>query len=144
MVTQSHALRVATDGNWIRIAVPQLARTPLIGTVLLSSALTLGACTLPDMDTFRAPDSSIFASRSVAVVKDTVLRPVTAEDLVDGEGRCASAAPPPVDPNADPSAPQPATVPLVPSGIALEMTECDVVKRAGPPEKIEVGNNDRH
>jgi hypothetical protein len=28
-------------------------------------------------------------------------------------------------------------------GIALGMTECDVVKRAGPPEKVAVGQNER-
>ena len=41
----------------------------------------------------------------------------------------------------------PVTVPANSSqalgGIALEMTECDVVKRAGAPEKVELGTNER-
>ena len=34
-------------------------------------------------------------------------------------------------------------MPLIPAAIALEMTECDVVKRAGIAEKVEIGTNDR-
>jgi hypothetical protein len=122
--------------------VPRIANLSLIRIALIAPTLALGACSMPDMDTFRAPDTSIFAPRSVAVAKASVQRPVTAEDMVDGEGRCASAAPM-VAPNADPSAPQTMSVPLVPSGIALEMTECDVVKRAGAPERTNIGTNER-
>ena len=32
---------------------------------------------------------------------------------------------------------------MLPSGIALDMTECDVVKRAGQPEKVDFGTNER-
>ena len=32
---------------------------------------------------------------------------------------------------------------MIPGGIALEMTECDVVKRAGAPEQVELGTNER-
>ena len=32
---------------------------------------------------------------------------------------------------------------LVAGGVSMDMTECDVVKRAGPPEKVEVGTNER-
>jgi hypothetical protein len=41
----------------------------------------------------------------------------------------------------------PVTVPpdaaLAASGIGLSMTECDVVRRAGTPEKVELGRNER-
>ncbi|HXF89089.1 MAG TPA: hypothetical protein VNK48_12105 [Xanthobacteraceae bacterium] len=41
----------------------------------------------------------------------------------------------------------PVTTPTNPAlavgGIALGMTECDVVKRAGPPEKVVIGTNER-
>jgi len=32
---------------------------------------------------------------------------------------------------------------LVAGGIALQMTECDVVRRAGPVEKIDIGSDER-
>src|SRR5262245_45332051 len=75
------------------------------------------------------------------MLRDTPLKPVTAEDLVDTEGRCAGV---PVGP--DPNIPadrQQADVPMIPSAIGLEMTECDVVRRAGHPEKVDFGNSDR-
>ena len=33
----------------------------------------------------------------------------------------------------------PPTAALVPGGIALQMAECDVVRRAGTPEKVDLG-----
>ncbi|HEV3371304.1 MAG TPA: hypothetical protein VG145_02070 [Xanthobacteraceae bacterium] len=54
------------------------------------------------------------------------LRPVTAADLVDPQGQCAS---------------RPTTA--AQGGIALEMTECEVVGRAGPPENVQLGTTDR-
>src|SRR5579872_93756 len=58
----------------------------------------------------------------------TELRPVTAADLVDPQGRCAGAA-------GDRGGAR--------GGLALEMTECEVVSRAGPPGNLEVGTNER-
>jgi hypothetical protein len=112
-------------------------------TGVLLVTLALGACAIPDFDSFRAPDStSLFRPLSVTNVRDRVLPAVTAEDMVDAEGRCAgvAASAPPADgnPPADPN-----FVPLVPSGVALDMTECEVVKRAGAPEKVDLGTNER-
>ena len=98
---------------------------------------------MPDLDTFRAVDMSIFTPRSTAVVlRDTTLKPVTGEDLVDTDGRCAGA---PATPEAveEPTAQQAGVPQLVGGGIGLDMTECEVVRRAGPPEKIDFGTNDR-
>jgi len=71
------------------------------------------------------------------------LRPVTAADLVSADGQCpvaaAEAAAP--APDADPAAPP--TAPLSSGGIALQMTECDVVRRAGAPEQLQIGTNER-
>jgi hypothetical protein len=64
---------------------------------------------------------------SVTNYKDRVLSPVTSADLVDANGSCAI-------PDAG--------VPMVPAAIALEMTECDVVKRAGTAERAEIGTGD--
>jgi hypothetical protein len=119
---------------------------------LLLLAPVLGACgSLPDMDSFRAPDSStFFRPLSVANIKDKTLPPVTAEDIVDASGRCAGAVAtaPPVN-DVQSSGPtnvslQDVGVPMMSGAIALDMTECDVVKRAGLAEKVEIGTNERN
>ena len=70
------------------------------------------------------------------------LRPVTAADLVNQDGQCAmTAAEAAAVRDPDPAAPQAA--PLVTGGIALQMTECDVVRRAGPPEQLQIGTDER-
>jgi hypothetical protein len=88
---------------------------------------------------------------------------VAAEDLVGADGRCslpASAeAPQAATPAADrpvgsvagdlagsPMAPAPTdadqSLPLVAGGIALGMTECDAVRRAGTPSNVNIGVGD--
>jgi hypothetical protein len=88
---------------------------------------------------------------------------VTAEDLVGPDGSCASdgtvpaAAP---GPAAEPEPPAPATDganPRTPAsapandallqpavGIALGLSECEVVRRAGHPDRVDVGTDDRN
>jgi len=76
--------------------------------------------------------------------------PVTANDLVSPNGACppppmqAAPAPPPPNPGAAPGAADvmPAGPPtLLGEGIALGMTECDVVDRAGTPASVQIGSN---
>lgn len=112
---------------------------------LLSGGLALGACALPDMDSFRAPDSAtLFAARSVSSFREKQLGPVAPEDLVDSSGRCAGAVVPVTSGDQPGSVSLPdAGVPMIPAGIALEMSECDVVKRAGFPEQANVGTSER-
>ncbi len=113
--------------------------TRMIG---VSAALAFGGCSALDLDSFKAPDTSIFSPRSVATMKTPELKPVTAEDLVDSDGRCAApVASADVQPDGTTA---PAAASLIPAGIALEMTECDVVKRAGQPERIQLGTNERN
>jgi hypothetical protein len=119
---------------------------------VLGLALMLGACgaiSLPDKESFRLPDSSTFFRRySVTSFKDRQLPPATAEDLIDADGRCAGSVLPavPTDPGGEPPVGQPvvgapdAGVPAAPVVIALDMTECEVVKRAGPPQRVEIGS----
>jgi hypothetical protein len=77
-------------------------------------------------------------------------RPITANDLVNGNGSC----PPPAVPQAAPSVPGQAAVPAAPvdtasllgGGVALGMSECDVVFRAGQPNSVQIDklpNGDR-
>ena len=71
--------------------------------------------------------------------RDFSLRPITQEDLVGPQGQC-SGSPGPSMSTVDADG-QSATAPaLMTSGIALQMTECEVVQRAGGPEGIEFGS----
>jgi hypothetical protein len=54
------------------------------------------------------------------------LRPVTTADLVDAQGQCAGGQ-----------------TAAAQGGIGLEMTECEVVGRAGPPQNVQLGTNER-
>jgi hypothetical protein len=98
-----------------------------------SSDLSLSGVTLvPKPETLlRKPDWATFSGG-----KNDELRPVTAADLVSAEGQCDSGA---GQAAADPTA----AGGSVAGGIALQMTECDVVRRAGPVEKIDVGSDQR-
>jgi len=118
--------------------------------LLAAAALALGACaapSLPELPSIRAPNpNELFRPMSANTIRDKALPPVAAEELVDAEGRCASAFVP-AEPSPDPDggAPaQPMTMPLIPSGIGLDMTECDVVKRAGHPERVQIAANERN
>jgi hypothetical protein len=66
-------------------------------------------------------------------------RPVTDGDLVDANGGCPAAAPPP-QPAAGPAAPGSDASGLT-EGVGLGMTECEVVARAGPPNNVQLGRN---
>ncbi len=77
-------------------------------------------------------------------------RPITANDLVNPNGSC----PPPAAMPAPPPAPGQAAAPPAPvdtaallgGGVALGMSECDVVFRAGQPSSVQIGklpNGDR-
>jgi hypothetical protein len=73
-------------------------------------------------------------------------RPITANDLVQENGACAAppALPQSQSPSNNPGAP-PAAAPdtnsLLGGGIALGMSECEVVYRAGQPGRVALGRN---
>ena len=77
-------------------------------------------------------------------------RPITANDLVNSNGSCpppamAPAPRPAPGQTAVPAAP-PDTAALLGGGVALGMSECDVVFRAGQPSSVQIGslpNGDR-
>jgi hypothetical protein len=68
------------------------------------------------------------------------LRPVTAADLVMEGGQCAMTATEAQNTSEDGMQQQPS---LVSGGISLQMTECDVVRRAGAPEQLQIGADER-
>jgi hypothetical protein len=113
------------------IAVRIAAKVSLLGV-----AFGLGACAMPDTDSFKAPTAAaLFRPTSVVAFRDRVLPAVAPEDLVNANGQCAGAGVAATE-NGEP-------VPMVPAAIALEMSECDVVKRAGTAERVEIGANER-
>ena len=75
---------------------------------------------------------------SSAPPREQYLRPVTADDLVNPEGQCAAALPNPAGTEGEGATPA-----LLQGGIALQMTECDVIRRAGTPDRVEIGANER-
>ena len=83
------------------------------------------------------PDWATFSGSK----SEFTLRPVAQTDLVGPEGQCAGGpgqvAPGPGEPVLPPS------TPTVQGGIALQMTECDVVKRAGATDKVDIAANER-
>ena len=107
-----------------------------------STDLSLNNVTLapkPDQ-LFRKPDWATFSGGK----NDFELRPITPADLVAPDGSCpieqgqASGF---AEQSGAGGAPQAAPPPT--GGISLQMTECDVVKRAGQVEKIDFGADDK-
>jgi hypothetical protein len=94
---------------------------------------TLAASCSSDTGINILPKASSFVPESLSLGegnRPAELAPVTAADLVDQQGRCAAAAAPGSDST-------------VRGTIALQMTECEVVRRAGPPDQVEFGTTDQ-
>ena len=79
-------------------------------------------------------------------------RPITANDLVNSNGSCPppaiapAPAPAPGSQVTAPAAPAADAAALLGGGVALGMSECDVVFRAGAPSSVQIGrlpNGDR-
>ncbi len=94
-------------------------------------------------DVFATPD---WAKFSGSTSKPLVQRAVTENDLLGPDGSCAAApaqatAMAPTDaPDSNAEALQgQGTLPPVSGGIALAMTECEVVQRAGMPTQFNIG-----
>lgn len=120
-------------------ALRVLATLALVATVSACGSMgdisSVGSVSLvPKMGNLARPDWLTYSGSK----DEFTLRQVTAADLVSAEGACPMA-----EAAADPS-PDGATQPtLVAGGIALQMTECDVVRRAGAPEQVQVGADER-
>ena len=128
-------------------------RAPLSAAVLSALVLGLAGCSsaqlpevsevklLPEMRSFLPSNSNTYSTATGM----RVLAPVGPQDLVDAQGLCAGmAASAPA--NAEPGAvtnPDVAAVAALPQPVALEMTECQVVRALGMPTRTEIGANER-
>ena len=123
---------------------------------VLTIAVTLAGCANPDVfDNTERVFSKPFdwtgtkGGYTFSELKDANdnLRPVTANDLVGANGACPP-APVAAAPAPSPVAGQPgaisadsAAAPPLGGSIALGMTECEVVYRAGAPSSVQFGSN---
>jgi hypothetical protein len=119
--------------------------------------LALAACSA-DSGLFSKGDSKVDATFALhqAPKSDTRQRVVRADDLIDASGHCAGETAAPAQalnftsgPQAGPAAPNApppdtnAAAPAVRTGIALGMTECDVVRAVGHTDRVEISANER-
>ena len=106
---------------------------PMVGACSTNISLDNVTFVKPE-NLLRKPDWTTYSGNK----DEFALRPVTAEDLVGADGLCA-AQPAAVATAGEPVLP-PGT-PTVQGGIALQMTECDVVRRAGQAENVDLGTS---
>jgi hypothetical protein len=123
----------------------------------LAVAVALGGCTNADtqqawfVKPFDVSGRSAGYTFSELTETKNAQRPITPNDLINANGSCAApatpvaAAPPAPAPGAPPGTPPGAVAAddpssLMGSGIALGMSECDVVFRAGQPSSVQLGN----
>jgi len=124
-------------GQIARVAAPM---------VLMSVAL--GACGgVADMGSLKLmPKSDGLFSNSM-MYSDTAPRITMAaaapNDMVDSAGQCPAPSPEPTATPAEGAEGGAAPAQPVLGGIALQMTECQVVQRAGAPDNVEIGSNER-
>lgn len=126
-------------------------RRMLTGALLLGVASMLGGCSNTDMFStqgaeqwFSKPFTGFskhdWATPSTAT-NMSQLREVTPEDFVDASGQCSAAAAPAESAPAPgaPAGTELGAAATVAGGIALTMTECQVVQRAGSPQRVDLG-----
>ncbi len=133
----------------MRLSVNQVARAGL-----LAAAGALAACSasLPDFSQFKLPSPRSVLPQNVDTyvppVSRRALKPIGPGDLVDPQGMCAAAAPPPAatvaqgsETGAAPVAP-PVAGPALPGPVGLEMSECEVVAAIGPPQSVNIATDE--
>lgn len=96
-------------------------RTPALLASAVAVALSLGACSAPML-------TNLGLETQTAGSDPLGPGPAPAEALVAPDGRCTN-----IPPEAPPAG----------GGIGLDMTECDVIRRAGPAERVELAANER-
>jgi hypothetical protein len=149
MVREQNWVGDAAGKGVARLARQRANRISLCAAALLALASLLGACSAdlslnnltlaPKPEPLpRKPDGS-----AQTWGRASFERSITAADLVGSEGQCSAAGPEQAAAESGGAAGQAQSAPPMLGGIALQMTECDVVRRAGPVEKIDLGANER-
>jgi hypothetical protein len=119
----------------------------------LATALVMGGCSAGDYESsgwFSKP-VDLFGRRGGYTFSQLggpkQDRAITANDLVDASGACPRAAPPAPEAQAAAGSPAPSPagapeeVALLRGGVAVGMSECDVIARLGRPVNVSLGNN---
>jgi hypothetical protein len=111
----------------------------------LTVALLIGGCTDDTQRWFSKPANVFGGNRGYSyssLGQARQDRSIAANDLVDANGGCSNYAAPAPDPSANPGEGQSAdVVALLGGGVALGMSECDVVARLGQPTAVNLGSN---
>ena len=115
----------------------------------MATALFLGGCSADDASGWFSKPVDLFGRRGgynfsqLGGAKQE--RPVAANDLVDASGACATAPAPEAQAaaaNPGQSAPgAPDEAGQLRGGVAVGMSECDVIARVGRPAAVNIGNN---
>jgi hypothetical protein len=117
--------------------------------VVLMAGLAIAGCSRFELESFQLPKLSDQVRLPTLAASAPVgpQGPARPEELVDAQGNCAQAPMASATAGVEGASTDPVTVPTNTAqalgGIGLAMTECDVVKRAGAPEKMELGTNER-
>jgi len=127
-----------------RWAMKSVKRSGGFAAALVALTSMLGACSadlsLNNVTLAPKPETLARKTDSPAWGRSSFDRSVGLTELLAPDGQCASLEQAPAG-SAGAGQAQAASPPL--GGIALQMTECDVVRRAGAVEKFEFGVTDR-
>ena len=115
--------------NWKRAAGIAVLLPVMAACVAACSSDAGTINVVPKASDLLRPDWTSFSGHK----EEFSLRPPGPQDLVNTAGYCQGSV---AQSNTGQAAPEQATVQ---GGIALQMTECDVVRRAGTPERTEIG-----
>jgi hypothetical protein len=118
-----------------------------VALAALTIALSIGGCADDTTKWFAKPLNPFNSNRgySYSSLGETRQdRPITANDMVDANGACPNYVAPAPSASANPGegpAATPDTSALLNGGVALGMSECDVVARLGQPTAVNLGRN---
>jgi hypothetical protein len=111
----------------------------------VAALLLLSACATPDNTQPAAKMSDMFATPTWAQANQaraTTSRAITQNDLINQDGSCALPASTdgvaPASPDADAALAGQGALPTVQGGVALGMTECQVLQRTGAPDTFNI------
>jgi hypothetical protein len=140
MLDCSKVVRIAVEGTFGVLTRPNRAAA----LVALTLALLVAGCD-DNARWFAKPLVNSNGSYTYSSLGDTRQdRPITQNDLIDANGACPNYVPAAPSASVNPgegAPPSPETAALLGGGIALGMSECDVVARLGQPTAVNPGQN---